>query len=383
MSPSTSSLLAGRLTDRILSVAALLATPLAPDDYLGLIDPLLSARHPAGRIVAVRPEGPGAATLVIRPGRGWAGHRAGQYLPVGVELDGVRHWRTYSLTSPPGGPGTALTITVKADPRGRVSPRLVHHIQPGTVLRLGPAQGDFVLPDPPPRRMLMVSAGSGITPLMGMLRTLVRHLPRQPGCLDVVLLHSAPTPQEGLFRVELRDMAARLPWFRFRERHTRTRASHAGPAEAAPPARRLTVADITGLCPDWHARETWACGPPGLLAAIEEHWGSAGLTARLHTERFRLTPPRPPGPGTPGGHVRFARSGIEAESDPAVPLLVTGEQAGVPMPYGCRRGVCFGCLLPLLHGRVRDLRTGEVHGEPGSLVQSCVYTAASPLVLDI
>ncbi|KUJ40360.1 MULTISPECIES: ferredoxin reductase [Streptomyces] len=383
MPPFAPSLFAGRLTDRILSAAVWLTTPLGPDDYFGLVDPLLSARHPAGRIVAVRPEGPDAATLVIRPGRGWAGHRAGQYLPVGVELDGVRHWRTYSLTSPPGRPGTPLTITVKADPRGRVSPRLVHHIPPGTVLRLGPAQGDFVLPDPPPHRMLMVSAGSGITPLMGMLRTLIRRHPRQPGRPNVVLLHTAPTPQECLFRAELRDMAARLPWFRFRERHTRTQASRAGAAEEAPPARRLTPADIIGLCPDWRARDTWACGPPGLLAAIEEHWASAGLTTRLHTERFRLTPPCPPGSSTPADHVRFARSGIEAESDPTVPLLVTGEQAGVPMPYGCRRGVCFGCLLPLLHGRVRDLRTGEVHGEPGTPIQSCVNTAASPLALDI
>ncbi|GCD39551.1 NADPH oxidoreductase [Streptomyces chrestomyceticus JCM 4735] len=383
MSWSAPSLFTGRFTDRILSAAALLTTPLAPDDYLGLIDPLLSARHPAGRVVAVRPEGPGAATLVIRAGRGWAGHRAGQYLPVGVELDGVRHWRTYSLTSPPGGAGTALAITVKADRRGRVSPRLVHHTPPGTVLRLGPAQGEFVLPDPPPCRMLMVSAGSGITPVMGMLRTLAKRRPRRPGPPDVVLLHSAPTQREVLFRAELRDMAARLPWFRFHERHTRSQASHAFPAGKAPPPGRLTPTDITGTCPDWRIRETWACGPPGLLAAIEEHWAAAGLTGRLHTERFAPAPPRPPEPGARGGRVRFARSGVETESAPAVPLLVTGEQAGVPMPYGCRRGICFGCLVPLLHGRVRDLRTGEVHGEPGKLIQSCVNAAANPLALDI
>ncbi|MFH8344019.1 ferredoxin reductase [Streptomyces sp. NPDC018045] len=383
MPPSTPPPLAGRLTDWFLSTAAWLTTPLAPDDYLGLIDPLLSARHPAGRIIAVRPEGPSAATLVIRPGRGWAGHRAGQYLPVGVALDGVRHWRTYSLTSPPGGPGAALTITVKADREGRVSPRLVHRTRPGTVLRLGPAQGDFVLTDPPPRRMLMVSAGSGITPVMGMLRTLLKRHPRQSGRPDVVLLHSAPTPQEFLFRAELREMAVRLPWFRLHERHTRPRPCPAGPAEEAPSTQRLSPTDITELCPDWRARETWACGPPGLLAALEKHWAAAGLTERLHTERFHLTPSRPPHPDAPGSRVRFARSGIAAESASAVPLLVTGEQAGVPMPYGCRRGICFGCLVPLLDGRVRDLRTGEVHGEPGKPIQSCVNTAASPLTLDI
>ncbi|MFI6495696.1 FAD-binding oxidoreductase, partial [Streptomyces sp. NPDC050564] len=126
---------AGRITSALVSP---LASPLAPDDYLGLIDPLLSARHPAGRVVAVRPECAGAATLEIRPGRSWAGHRAGQYLPVGVEIDGVRHWRTYSITSPPEAPGRTLTITVKEEPGGRVSPHLVYRTRPGAVLRLGP-----------------------------------------------------------------------------------------------------------------------------------------------------------------------------------------------------------------------------------------------------
>lgn len=91
----------GRASAAAGRLVGALATPLAPDDYLGLLDPLLSARHPAGRVVTVRPECTRAATLEIRPGRGWAGHRAGQYLPLGVEIDGVRHWRTYSITSPP------------------------------------------------------------------------------------------------------------------------------------------------------------------------------------------------------------------------------------------------------------------------------------------
>lgn len=214
---------AGRLAGTLVRS---LATPLAPDDYLGLIDPLLSARHPAGRVVAVRPECAGAATLEIRPGRGWAGHRAGQYLPVGLEIDGVRHWRTYSITSPPsrtGAPGgRTLTITVKEDPGGRVSPHLVHRTLPDTVLRLGPAQGEFTLPeDSLPPQMLMLTAGSGITPVAGMLRTLAHR--RFPGpAPDVVLLHSAPGPDEFLFRAELAGLAARLPWLSVHARYTRT-----------------------------------------------------------------------------------------------------------------------------------------------------------------
>ncbi|MGI5376908.1 ferredoxin reductase [Streptomyces sp. CA-251387] len=358
----------------LLAVAGRLTSPLTPDDYLGLIDPLLSARHPAGRVTAVRPEGPRAVTLVLRPGRGWRGHRAGQYLPVGVELDGVRHWRTYSLTSPQddGGPATdrELTLTVREDPGGTVSPYLVHRTPPGTVLRLGPAQGEFVLPEALPARMLMVTAGSGITPVMGMLRTLARRSTTPMAPADVLLLHSAPDPDDCLFRAELTDLADRLPWLRLRLHYTRT-------------AGRLTPRHLAQLCPDWRDRQTWACGPAGLLDALQAHWDAAGAAQCLHIERFRPRPFVPPGADASGGRVRFRRSGVEAESAPSVPLLNTGEAAGVVMPYGCRRGICFGCLTPLADGRVRDLRTGEVHGEPGELIQTCVNAATGPLVLDV
>lgn len=299
-----------------------------------------------------------------------AGHRAGQYLPLGVEIDGVRHWRTYSLTSPPEAPGPTLTITVKEDPGGRVSPHLVHRTRPGTVLRLGPAQGEFTLPeDPLPPRMLMVTAGSGITPVVGMLRTLARR--RFPGPVpDVVLLHSAPGPEEFLFRTELADLAAELPWLSVRAQYTRT-------------AGRLAPEHLSALCPDWYDRETWACGPDGLLDALERRWAAAGAGERLRVERFRLMPVPAQGSDAPGGRVRFERSGIEADASASVPLLETGEAAGVAMPYGCRRGICFGCLVPLLHGRVRDLRTGELHGEPGELIQTCVNGAAGPLALAV
>ncbi|MHB9752997.1 ferredoxin reductase [Streptomyces sp. BYX5S] len=341
-----------------------LASPLTVDDYLGLLDPLWSARHPAGRVRAVRWEGPGAATLTIRPGRGWTGHRAGQYLPVGVEIGGARHWRTYSITSPPD--DRDVTLTVKARPDGRVSPHLVHRSPPGTVLRLGPAQGGFTLPEPLPDRALFVSAGSGITPVMGMLRTLAR---RRTGP-DTVLLHSAPTRAECLFRHELNAMARTLPWLRIRLTHTR----HDG---------RLTPDRIDEACPDWRDRDAWVCGPDGLLDATERQWSAAGSRKRLRSERFHLTPVQPAGEGAIGGRVRFARSGVETDAAAGTPLLAVGEAAGVPMPHGCRRGLCFGCLVPLVDGRVRDLRTGELRHAKSELIQTCVNGAAGPLVFDL
>ncbi|GDY48579.1 hypothetical protein SANT12839_094610 [Streptomyces antimycoticus] len=266
-----------RLAGPLLKAAGWLTTPAHPDDYLALLDPLLSTRHPSGRVVAVRPETADATTLAIRPGRGWAGHRAGQYLPVGVEIDGAWHWRTYSLTCPER-PGGLLRVTVKAVPGGRVSPRLAYRTAPGTALRLGPAQGDFTLPDSLPDRMLLLTAGSGITPAMGILRTLAACPEPRP---DVVLVHCAPTPARMIFRTELRDLAGRQPWLHFHEHCTR------------PALGRLTPGRLVQLCPDWDERDTWACGPAAMLDAAEQHWASAGRSHRLRVERFSLTPPLP------------------------------------------------------------------------------------------
>ncbi|MGW0903056.1 ferredoxin reductase [Streptomyces sp. NPDC002853] len=355
------------LANKLLAAVSWLASPCTPDDYLGLIDPLLGARFPAGRVTAVSPETADATTLTLRPGRGWSGYRSGQHLPLGVEVDGVWHWRTYSLTSAPGREDGLLTITVKAAPEGLVSPRLAHRTPVGSVLRIGPAQGDFLLPERLPPRILLVAAGSGITPVMGMLRTLIRRRPPHP---HVVLVHSAPTARDSIFSAELHSARQRLSWLDYHEHHTRQHG-------------RLTPLSLGRLCPDWPERETWACGPAGLLDAVENFWHRAGLEERLHVERFQLTPILPPDhePAS-GSRVLFTRTGTEVTADAGTPLLVVGESAGVVMRYGCRRGICFGCLTPLTYGRVRDLRTGDLNDRAGQLIQTCVSAAAGSLVLD-
>jgi ferredoxin-NADP reductase len=339
-----------------------LTTPLLLDDYLGLVNPLWSARQLRGRVEAVIPQAADAATLVIRPGRGWAPHRAGQYARVGVEVDGVRYWRSYSLSSPPQRADGRITITVKADPHGLVSPYLVRRVTPGTIVHLTPAQGEFTLPEPPPDRLLFLTAGSGITPVAAMLRGLAAQ-GRMP---DVVLVHSAPTPDEVIFGAELRALAARFAGLRLYERHTRT-------------AGRITMTQLRRVCPDWRRRHTWACGPTGMLDEAERHWLRAGLTDRLHIERFRPAATV----GGVGGRVIFTASGRCTDADGATPLLVVGENAGVLMPSGCRMGICYSCVARLRGGRVRDLRTGHEHSDEGQLIQTCVSTAAGPVEIDL
>ncbi len=189
-----------RLQRAALRAVRAFSTPLLPDDYLELINPLWSTRELRGRIERIDHVTNNAATVMIKPGYRWDGHRAGQYCRIGVDIRGVRHWRASSLTSAPGRPDGCISITPKLVEGGVVSPYLVRHGRPGAIVSLGGVEGDFVLPEPVPERCLFISAGSGITPIMSMLRELAR----ADELNDAVLVHSARDPEDVIFGGELR-----------------------------------------------------------------------------------------------------------------------------------------------------------------------------------
>jgi ferredoxin-NADP reductase len=172
-----------------------LFSPLLPDDYLELINPLWSTRELRGRVERIERETDNAVTIVIKPGFEWEGHAPGQYLRVGVVVDGVHHWRAYSLTSDPSRSDGRICITPKLVEEGKVTPFLVRQAKPGALVRLGGVEGGFVLPDRLPEKLLFVSAGSGITPIMSMLR----HLGHRDELKDAVHIHSARTEGDVIF----------------------------------------------------------------------------------------------------------------------------------------------------------------------------------------
>ena len=324
-------------------------------------------REMRGRVLDIRPETRDSATLVIRPGRGFTfDYQPGQYIGIGVPVDGRWRWRSYSLTSAPrdgtGGGSPTVTITVKAMPEGLLSGHLVDGLRPGAEVRLAAPTGNFVMPDPAPASVLFLTAGSGITPVMSMLRTLRR---RGQVC-DVVHVHSVPTRDDVMFGAELDDLGRENPGYRLSVRATRS-------------AGRLDLGRVDQIVPDWRHRQTWACGPAGLLDDAEKVWAAAGLERNLHLERFAAARSATTGRG---GSVTFARSGRSRTADAATSLLEAGEQAGVQMPFGCRMGICHRCVVGLVDGRVRDLRSGAEF-EPGSRVQTCVCAPDGDCVLDI
>ncbi len=345
------------------TLAARITTPLLPDDYLQLANPLWSARELRGRILDVRRETEDSATLVIKPGWGFTfDYEPGQYVGIGVLMDGRWRWRSYSLTSSPVTGARTITITIKAMPEGFLSSHLVGGVAPGTIVRLAAPQGNFVLPDPAPASVLFLTAGSGITPVMSMLRT----LERRDQVTDIQHLHSAPTDDDVMFGAELAELASKHKGYQLKVRTTRTQG-------------RLDLNRLDDEVPDWRTRQTWACGPAAILDDAERVWAAAGIAGNLHLERFAVSRAAPHGTG---GTVTFARSGKTVVADGATPLMDAGEQVGVQMPFGCRMGICQSCVVGLVDGHVRDLRTGVEH-EPGTRVQTCVSTASGDCVLDV
>lgn len=347
---------------KALSAMRSLFTPLMPDDYLELINPLWSTQELRGRVERLERQTDDAVTIVIKPGADWDRHEPGQYLRVGVVVDGVHHWRAYSITSEPS--DDFICITPKLVEGGKVSPHLTTELRPGTIVRLGGVEGDFTLPEPRPGKPLFISAGSGITPIMSMLRA----LEQEEELTDAVHVHSARTESDVIFGDRLQGLDERHDGFRLHLQLTRERG-------------RLSPRDLEQICADWRERETFLSGPSDMLDAIEEYWEKEGDPDRLHMERFQ------PKIGFTeegeGGEISFLASDTKTTADGGTPILVAGEECGLNLPYGCREGICHTCTGKLCSGRVRDLRNGKVYGTEGETIRVCISAPEGPVEVDL
>ncbi len=357
-------LLRSRPALRILDA---LAGPHGVDGFLEQIDPLLVSRECRGEVVAVEQRSEDSVTLKLRPNRNWQGFRAGQFVNFAVEIDGVRHQRCYSPACAED--EAALEITIKRHPEGLVSNFLAERAAVGTVLGLSQAEGDFHLPQPRPEAVLLIGGGSGITPLMAILRTLFAEGYEGP----IALLRYAPDPARAAYREELERLAARHPNFKLIRSYTRAPGTGEEGGHFSP--LHLPASD-----PCFAEAETFACGPPALLDAVRETW-TDGLERRLHVESF--VPPSFVPAGEPGeGEIRFAGSGVEVANSGAS-LLEQAEEAGLSPQYGCRMGICHTCTCRKLAGTHRNLITGEVSSAPDEEIQLCVSAALGDLTVDL
>jgi len=334
---------------------AALTSPHGVDRYLEQINPMWAAHDVRARLVDRHlevdvPGAPPVATLTFQPTSSWSGHRAGQYVQLGVEINGARRTtRCFTVSSPDSHAGDRFTVTLRANPDGKVSRYLVQDAPIGQLVHLSQAAGDFTLPDRVPGHVLFITGGSGITPAMSMLRSLLRRTHRG----RVTFLHYAQSPEHQIFRDELAEIATAGYGIDL----------HLVYPEAG--GRFFTPMELERLVPDFRSVDTWACGPAGLIEKVQAAYDGSDA---LRVEYFK-TPIV--SAGSAEGDLTFTRAGTTAANTGAT-LLEQAEAAGLTPVFGCRMGICFSCTSTKKEGTVRNILTGETSSLPDEQIRICV-----------
>ncbi|NLU83986.1 ferredoxin reductase [Rhodococcus sp. HNM0569] len=351
-----------------------MTTPHHVDRYLELVDPLLRVRDIRAEIVRVEHRTASAVTLTLRPTRRWSGFEAGQFVQVGVVIDGVRHTRCYSPANSATEPGV-LELTVKAHVDGFVSRHLRDNAAVGQVLDLSAADGVFVLPRPRPREIVLLSGGSGITPMMSMVRTLVDE--NYDG--NVTFVHYCAGSDDIPYRRELAELGARANVHIVYGYQGDTDQDGSAPGGTRVHGR-FDGAHLDAVAPGHREAETYICGPHALTEAVRAYYRELGLEHRVHTEEFAAQAPA--ADPDADGQVCFARSGVRADNNGNT-ILEQAEAAGLSPEFGCRMGICFSCTATKKTGSTRNVRTGEIDAEPDRPVQLCISVPVGDVELDV
>jgi stearoyl-CoA 9-desaturase NADPH oxidoreductase len=332
------------------------------------VDVLLGGLHPAWRLNRVLAQVEArtwvaddmlALTLCCNGNaRDW---QPGQHVQLFLEQAGVRLSRSYSLTAVHG--NGRIELAIKRHAGGRLSNYLLDHLPVGQVLELGQAAGTLHWPQDAEAGVVLLAAGSGLTPLLGLLRQALSNGFSAP----ITLLHYVRSRSQRAFSGELQALLAehgnlQVCW-----------AISGEPAQLNELSGRFQAEHLQGL-PGTHLL---VCGPHGFVASVREHWLGA-----LQSEAFSLPPAAAQAALLPV-QLQFARSQLQVTGDNASSLLAQAEQHGLRPAHGCRQGICASCTCTLVSGTVRDLRSGEVFHEPGQPIRICVSAPQGDVVVDL
>jgi ferredoxin-NADP reductase len=363
-----------RLRDRVLrsSLVSVLTGPHGVDRYTELVEPTWTLGEPRAKIVAVRRDTPRSVTLTLEPNAVFTQNqtlRAGRHVNLTVEVDGRRQTRCYSPANAEN--DRLIELTVGVHDGGLVSGHLYRNARPGMVVGLEGVGGDFVLPEPRPKRILFVSGGSGITPVLAMLRTLLDEGHPDRDGAEIAFVHYARTPADVCYAEQLAAMTG------VRVLHGFTRGG-AGDLSGRFDAEHLAAAmpepsRRAGAQRPGDDTAVFVCGPPALVDAVRVHCPDA------KSESF--VPPVFEVPAeASGGTVTFAESGVEITDD-GRSLLEQAEAAGLAPESGCRMGICHTCTRRKTSGAVKNLITGAVSTSDGEDVQICVTAPVGDVAL--
>ena len=336
------------------------------------------------RCTAIADEAPGVRTFRFASQSGAPiRFHAGQFVTLRLPLAAGEVWRCFTIASSPM-QEEAIDLTIKSQAGAQTintsGTAWMHHaLAVGMTLKAMPPAGPFCLTHPPEAPLLLVSAGSGATPMASIARWL-----RDIGCRTPVhYVHLARTASDWLFKPEIEAIAGELGTWRLDFLTTTTGATSGRPTAAA----------FAAMAPDLATREVFCCGPAGFMEAVEDaHANAGGPATAFRREAFIAMPipelaPEPPTPAaaTLTFTVRFEPGAKQAEAKPSETLLAVAGRLGIAIPYACAEGICGTCRVRKRSGIVEMNHQGGIEEEEiaaGEILACCSY-ARSPLVLEL
>jgi len=327
-------------------------------------------------VVRIDRENADAVSLWLKPNALFKGFEAGQHVNLSVTIDDVVHTRSYSFSNAPTADGL-VRLTIKQTPTGLVSRFAVNQLAVGTIVELGDVFGDMTLantqPDLTAQRptMLLLAAGSGITPMISLIET----LEAQGWPADVTLMSWARNPEDVLFDAALKSKTNE------HFKYVRLLESGANMAEgdfAGRPSKEQFAA-VAGALDN---TDVYACGPDGFMTALRDILGNTPKS--FHAESFTpMALSIDESAEVKTFTVTLTKSNRILEVSNNKPLLKALQEQGINPPHGCGMGICNTCSCEKIAGTTQNMQNKSVCGSNNTALRLCINAAQGPVTLDL
>lgn len=314
--------------------------------------------------------------LTLKPGLRWQGFVPGQHVPLVVEMNGRSLRRTFSISSSLQlyQQHGLIQLTIQQQPEGQVTSQLrsyfegtnpKHGLAVAPTVHLGAASGVFTL-QPQLQPILLLAAGSGITPIHAMLSSMTRLT--QP----MLLIYSYRGEEALLFSESWQALQQRFPLLQVRLINTRCR-------------HRLQVDELADWLADKPNSMIYLCGPSSFSQQwIKQFTQLAIPSTQIRQESFGLGRTQGQNDEQQSHSITVLHAAQQYSfQSGSGSLLQNLEAAGLQPTYGCRRGICMQCLCQKQQGLVRNLLTGEISDTGSGQIQLCISQPMSPVELKL
>ncbi len=325
-------------------------------------NPLWSLTRTQAKVLRIESECANVFSLYLKPNHLFKGFKAGQHVSLELDVDGQRKSRTFSISNAPQANGI-IRLTIKINPNGWAS-KAASQLKPGQIVGISQASGIFTATQSE-HPVLLIAGGSGITPIMAMLQSWAQQKQKP----NAVLLFSCRTRADMIFSKELETLVHQWPELVIKTHFSKDHG-------------HLNAGHLSNAAPDYAQRDTYLCGPTGLMETISDVYQAQGLSAKLKKEQFSQWQFFVDEDAESFDiYVDAQKSNFVALRGQS--LLEAAESHGLNPKNGCRRGICMSCQCWKKSGVVHNHITDKPSSDGAEWIQLCISTPLSHVQLDL